>query len=257
MSALASTTWSLDATVVVTGLLTLTTHWFFAWRVYILSRKRVIPSLIALLGTGHAATTWAVAGIAFGFDDYADVPHSWENITTSSLALGIATDLIIACSLGYHLHHARSGIPNTDKLINKLIFWAVNISILTSIADFTVVALIFAQHGESLVFIAAYAVISNLYAASLLATLNNRRYTQDHVLDEHPTVIHLDSLPSSRVKIKKSVTVVSDANFQREAQGESGGTIPSVSLSNEDIGISSEHKGSLRNGLSDEEVFHC
>ncbi|KAG9220301.1 hypothetical protein CCMSSC00406_0006366 [Pleurotus cornucopiae] len=198
----------------------------------------------------------AVAGIVFGTDKYADISRSWESLSTSSLALGAATDLMIALSLGYHLHHARSGITKTDKLINKLIFWAVNIGILTSIADFTVIALISAQHVKNIAFVAVYEVISNLYAASMLATLNIRQFTRDHVLDEHGTVIHLDSLPS-HVKIKKSVTVVSDADFEREARGESRGNIPSVSLSNEDIGISSENKGSLRNGLTDEEVFHC
>lgn len=33
-------------------------------------------------------------------------------------------------------------------------------------------------------------------------SLNIRQFTRDHVLDEHGTVIHLDSLPS-HVKIKK------------------------------------------------------
>ncbi|KAF4580522.1 hypothetical protein EYR38_003121 [Pleurotus pulmonarius] len=214
MSVLGSTAWSVNATIVVTALLTLIAHSFFAWRVYILSRKWFIPCLIAFLGTGHVATSWAVAGIAFGIDKYADISHSWENLTTGSLALGGATDLMIALSLGYHLHHARSGITKTDKLINKLIFWAVNIGILTSIADFTVVALISAQHAKSLAFVAVYEVVSNLYAASMLATLNIRQFTRDHVLDEHGTVIHLDSLPS-HVKIKKSVTIVSDADFER------------------------------------------
>ncbi|KAF4567128.1 hypothetical protein EYR36_010745 [Pleurotus pulmonarius] len=252
MSVLGSTAWSVNATIVVTALLTLIAHSFFAWRVYILSRKWFIPCLIAFLGTGHVATSWAVAGIAFGIDKYADISHSWENLTTGSLALGGATDLMIALSLGYHLHHARSGITKTDKLINKLIFWAVNIGILTSIADFTVVALISAQHAKSLAFVAVYEVVSNLYAASMLATLNIRQFTRDHVLDEHGTVIHLDSLPS-HVKIKKSVTIVSDANFKRDAQGESRCTIPSASLSNENIGIPSETKESLHNSLSDKE----
>ncbi|KAL4260521.1 DUF6534 domain-containing protein [Pleurotus pulmonarius] len=241
-----STVWSINLTIVVTGLLTLTAHIFFAWRIYILSRARIIPFIIIFLGIGHTA----VAGIAFSIDTYTDIPRSWENLTTSSLALGGVTDLIIAFSLGYYLHNARSGIIKTDKLINKLIFWAVNVGILTSIADFTVMALIATQpqHTKNMTFVAVYEIISNLYAASMLATLNIRQFTREHVLDEHGTVIHLDSFPA-HVKISKSVTIVSDA---REALGESRYTAPSV---HNDIDISSETKGTLHTGLSNEEVF--
>ncbi|KAF4580517.1 hypothetical protein EYR38_003115 [Pleurotus pulmonarius] len=203
-------------------------------------------SINIFLGIGHTA----VAGIAFSIDTYTDIPRSWENLTTSSLALGGVTDLIIAFSLGYYLHNARSGIIKTDKLINKLIFWAVNVGILTSIADFTVMALIATQpqHTKNMTFVAVYEIISNLYAASMLATLNIRQFTREHVLDEHGTVIHLDSFPA-HVKISKSVTIVSDA---REALGESRYTAPSV---HNDIDISSETKGTLHTGLSNEEVF--
>ncbi|KAF4599029.1 hypothetical protein EYR40_006117 [Pleurotus pulmonarius] len=134
-----STVWSINLTIVVTGLLTLTAHIFFAWRIYI-----------------------SVAGIAFSIERYTDIPRFWENLTTSSLALEGVTDLIIAFSLGYYLHNARSGIIKTDKLINKLIFWAVNVGILTSIADFTVMALIATQHTKNMTFVAVYEIISNL-----------------------------------------------------------------------------------------------
>ncbi|KAL4252347.1 hypothetical protein AB1N83_014022 [Pleurotus pulmonarius] len=192
-----------------------------------------------------------------------------QNLTTSSLALEGVTDLIIAFSLGYYLHNARSGIIKTDKLINKLIFWAVNVGILTSIADFTVMALIATQHTKNMTFVAVYEIISNLckwatadawqvtgsrtrnlYAASMLATLNIRQFTREHVLDEHGTVIHLDSFPA-HVKISKSVTIVSDA---REALGESRYADASASLNHNDIDIS-ETKGTLHTGLSNEEVF--
>ncbi|KAJ8695765.1 hypothetical protein PTI98_005693 [Pleurotus ostreatus] len=251
ISVLDSTVWSMNLTIVVTALLTLTAHIFFAWRIYILSRARIIPFVVIFLGIGHTATSGAVAGIAFGIDTYSDIPRSWENLTTSSLALEGVTDLIVAFSLGYYLHHARSGIIETDKLINKLIFWAVNVGILTSIADFTVMALVATQHTKNMTFIAVYEIISNLYAASMLATLNIRQFTREHVLDEHGTVIHLASFPA-HVRISKSVTIVSDA---RDTLGESRYTAPAASLAHNDIEASSETKGTLHNGLSDEEVF--
>ncbi|KAF4577360.1 hypothetical protein EYR36_005348 [Pleurotus pulmonarius] len=183
------------------------------------------------MAIGHAA----VAGIAFGFNVFTDIPRLWENLSAVTLALGGATNLSISLSLGYYLHHARSGIAETDKLINKLIFWALNVGILTSIADFTVLILILTQNAKNLDFIAVYEVMSNLYAASMLATygsalfinystnfsprLNTRRFTREHVLNEHGTIIHLDPLPAARVKICKSVAIDSDAQC----------TVPSVS----------------------------
>ncbi|KAL4260382.1 hypothetical protein AB1N83_007209 [Pleurotus pulmonarius] len=237
--------WSIKLTIIVTGLLTLTTQSFFAWRVHILSKKRPIPLIIICMAIGHAAFTWAVAGIAFGFNVFTDIPRLWENLSAVTLALGGATNLSISLSLGYYLHHARSGIAETDKLINKLIFWALNVGILTSIADFTVLILILTQNAKNLDFIAVYEVMSNLYAASMLATLNTRRFTREHVLNEHGTIIHLDPLPAARVKICKSVAIDSDAQC----------TVPSVSSNPDttDINISGT-KGTLGNSrVSDEE----
>ncbi|KAF4567121.1 hypothetical protein EYR40_006115 [Pleurotus pulmonarius] len=175
----------------------------------------------------NAAVTWTSYGIALGIHSYLAAPRSWEIIASVSLGLGGAIDLMIACCLGYYLHHGRSGITKTDKIVNKLIFWAVNVGILTSVADFAVMSLTIPQHAKNLNFVAVYQIISNLYAASMMATygLNIRPYSQQHVLDERSAAVDLKHLPSSH--INKFVTVVSDADqsSRREAQDKTGDNI--------------------------------
>ncbi|KAG9222248.1 hypothetical protein CCMSSC00406_0006545 [Pleurotus cornucopiae] len=191
-----TTIWSATMTLLITGVLILLVHSFFAWRIYILSgRKPIIPLFILLLAVAHAAITWGVVGISFAAGAYSRFPKTIQSTSTSSLAIGVATDLTIACSLGYYLHRGRSGISRTDQLINKLIFWAVNIGLLTSITDFVV--LMVSELMDNLIFLAIYQIISNLYAASMLATLNLRPFSRDHVLDEHGTVLELGSFHAS------------------------------------------------------------
>lgn len=205
-----TTIWSATMTLLITGVLILLVHSFFAWRIYILSgRKPIIPLFILLLAVAHAAITWGVVGISFAAGAYSRFPKTIQSTSTSSLAIGVATDLTIACSLGYYLHRGRSGISRTDQLINKLIFWAVNIGLLTSITDFVV--LMVSELMDNLIFLAIYQIISNLYAASMLATLNLRPFSRDHVLDEHGTVLELGSFHASAPassKINKSGTLV-------------------------------------------------
>ncbi|KDQ22220.1 hypothetical protein PLEOSDRAFT_1086937 [Pleurotus ostreatus PC15] len=58
--------------------------------------------------------------------------------------------------------------------------------------------------AKSIVLLAVFRIFSNLYDASMLATLNNRPFTQQHILDDHGTVVHLNSLASSQQQLKSN-----------------------------------------------------
>ncbi|KAL0953747.1 hypothetical protein HGRIS_004936 [Hohenbuehelia grisea] len=92
---------------------------------------------------------------------------------TASLALSIAADVLIAGSLTYYLHHSRSGMKGSDHLINRLMVYAINNGMLTSILGIAVIALT-APGIHDFIFLAVFQVIGNLYTNSMLATLNAR-----------------------------------------------------------------------------------
>jgi len=200
--------WSANLTLLFTAIITLIVHSFFAWRVWILGRGSLImPSIIMVGAIANSALTLTTVAISFQAVEFSEFPHSIDITSSTALALAVATDLTIAGSLGYYLHKGRSGYSKTDHLINKLIFWAVNVGILTSSAD--LVVLISSEAQSNLVFLAVFEVVGNLYANSMLATLNIRANARGQVLREDGRSMELsfkDTAVSSKVP-NSSVTV--------------------------------------------------
>ncbi|KAL4255207.1 hypothetical protein AB1N83_012582 [Pleurotus pulmonarius] len=177
-----ATSWAACGTVILTGITAFTVHSFFAWRVYIMgSRKLTLPIFTLVLSVLHMAATWGVAVISFIMKRWSDPPHNFRLVSILGLGFSAAADIVLALSLGYSLHRARSGLARSNRLINRLIFWAINIGLLTGIVGFVLAVLILAKGVVSLS-LGVYMILGNLYAASMLATLNQRPFTQQHTL---------------------------------------------------------------------------
>lgn len=118
-------------------------------------------------------------------------------LATTSLALGVATDIITAAALSYFLHKMRTGYAKSDTLINRLILYSVNNGILTSACSFTVVIL-YNVMPTNFIFMGLYFVLSKLYANSCLATLNTRRFVHGKGTDREegtgPTFLMVGNL---------------------------------------------------------------
>ncbi|KAI0313885.1 hypothetical protein OF83DRAFT_493825 [Amylostereum chailletii] len=123
--------WTLDIVVFMTNLGELFGHLYFAWRVWILSRGRlrlVLTSLIVCIP--HA--------LQLGIKASTLTQISEGPITVlSPVALGtaIATDIVIMLSLIFLLHRGRTGFSKTNRLINTLIFYAIQVGSITAITD--------------------------------------------------------------------------------------------------------------------------
>ncbi|KAF8901584.1 hypothetical protein CPB85DRAFT_1564827 [Mucidula mucida] len=148
---------------------------------------------LALISTlSFVAFVLATVGMSFKAGTFADYPEpDIEVVSSTSLALSVLADIMIAVSIGYYLNRGRSGFSKTDHLINKLIFYALNVGILTSILDFAV--LITSEVDDSLIFLAIFEVVGSVYFNSLLAMLNIRAITRGQVLNEDGTSLELHS----------------------------------------------------------------
>ncbi|KAG2138649.1 uncharacterized protein EDB93DRAFT_721103 [Suillus bovinus] len=93
---------------------------------------------------------------------------------TFSLAIGVATDMIIAAALCFYLQKMRSSHPTADSMVNTLIVYAVNTGLLTSTISLSTLIL-FNTMPTNFIFICMYFVLSKLYAISFLAALNTRK----------------------------------------------------------------------------------
>ncbi|KAJ7806155.1 hypothetical protein B0H14DRAFT_2876759 [Mycena olivaceomarginata] len=173
---LARATWSAVLTLLVSSIIMLLVHLFYAKRVWHMSRKnRYLTSLIVVLAITHALLGVGIASRAFQLQYFVAFSQI-TGLVDSSLALAVITDVLVAASLSYYLHTSRSGIERTDTLINRLLVYTINNGILTSIFDIITLVFVTAE-VDNLIYLAVFQVVGNLYTNSMMATLNSRKPT--------------------------------------------------------------------------------
>ncbi|KAH8108806.1 hypothetical protein DFH11DRAFT_1731650 [Phellopilus nigrolimitatus] len=136
--------------------------------------KWYLPVIIGFFGLCAVSFNVATYGLSVVEKDFANFGHTIYVVSTTGLASSIAADSTISVSLAYFLNSKRTGFSKTNRLINRLIFFAINIGMLTSLTDVAVLSCSSALKGPSLAYLSIYEIVSKLYANSLLATLNMR-----------------------------------------------------------------------------------
>ncbi|EJF56507.1 hypothetical protein DICSQDRAFT_163857 [Dichomitus squalens LYAD-421 SS1] len=103
-------------------------------------------------------------------------------IVSAAFGLAVAVDSILAGTLIAYLLGGRTGNRRTDDMIQTLIVYTINTGLVTSVAGlFTFVfALIMPRN---MIYIAVGLVATKLYACSVLALLNSRRYLSSSLVD--------------------------------------------------------------------------
>ncbi|KAF9479656.1 hypothetical protein BDN70DRAFT_674275 [Pholiota conissans] len=168
--------WNVALTIVMTAILTLLVHLFFANRIYLLSKKNLwltIPLvLFAVLRLVSACVTTAEM---LHLGTYSKFKEEIRWIFTTGLALSSVIDVLITSSLFALLHASRadSESPGLNAVIDALIRYAFETGSLTCAG--TVISMIcWLAMPNNLIFMGLHFVISKLYANSLLVTLNSR-----------------------------------------------------------------------------------
>ncbi|EJF65671.1 hypothetical protein DICSQDRAFT_77347 [Dichomitus squalens LYAD-421 SS1] len=160
--------------VFFTALTGLLVQSFFVLRIWRLSNKRtylVIPVIFLVLAEFSVSVAYAVK--AFFLPSFLHV-NRIRGLSICMNAFAAAGDVAIAGCLCTILHLSRTEFSKSNALINKLMVFAVNTGLLTSICAVTSLITFFAV-PNSFVYITFYYLIGRLYNNSLLATLNARR----------------------------------------------------------------------------------
>ncbi|ESK87025.1 hypothetical protein Moror_11985 [Moniliophthora roreri MCA 2997] len=212
--ALLIASWSAVATIPLTTLIEAIVHSFYAGRIYQLSRKRDwwTPAVVCILKTVQIALSIIITIDVFNIKSYIDIANNKRAMDISCFLCSLVGDILCAGTLSYYLHTSRSGINSTDSLINKLIIHTVNNGAVTSMAGICLFVFIVPK-PKSLIYFAIFQVLSNLYANSLLSTLNSRR---PHA--EAPLSVVADSSNHSFGKLRPlngsiSTTATDHVNF--------------------------------------------
>ncbi|KAE9396596.1 hypothetical protein BT96DRAFT_996599 [Gymnopus androsaceus JB14] len=108
---------------------------------------------------------------------------------TTTLGVGMLTDIITALSLCYFLNRLRTGYHQSDTLV---LLHSLPVEILNSdLVDRSVVSVatvvLYNVMPSNLIFIAVYFILSKLYAISFMATLNTRRVIRGRGTDKQGT----------------------------------------------------------------------
>ncbi|KAI0714872.1 hypothetical protein C8Q76DRAFT_728532 [Earliella scabrosa] len=150
---------------------------FFAARIWKLSGKKlwlVLPVVAMIIAEFTVSIAYTVKSL--GFEFFADLPK----IKALSLSINIFAavgDVLIAAILCTILQSSKTGFERSNLLINKLMVFAVNTGLLTSICACMSLITILAL-PDTFIYITFFFLIGRLYANSLMATLNSRKSLQ-------------------------------------------------------------------------------
>ncbi|THV03626.1 hypothetical protein K435DRAFT_962341 [Dendrothele bispora CBS 962.96] len=169
---LADSTWSFNMGIFTTNSIVLIVEMFFAYRVFTVSKNVWLALVIATLSLCYWGFELATLIRTFQLVKV-ELFFEFQWIASTGLACAAVADLLIAASLSFYLHQSRTGIKTTDSVINKLLLYAINTGLLTSV--FALIDMIcFLTMPSNLIHIAFNLMIGKLYTNSLLASLNVR-----------------------------------------------------------------------------------
>ncbi|KAI0751311.1 hypothetical protein C8Q80DRAFT_566226 [Daedaleopsis nitida] len=147
---------------------------FFAMRVYKLSEKKLylfVP--VALLVVAEFGVSVVYTIKAFGLHTFIDLTQL-RGLSICMNVFAAAADVAIAAILCTILHTSRTNFARSNTLINKLIVFAVNTGLLTSVCA-CISLITFFTVPDTFIYICFYFLIGRLYSNSLMATLNARQ----------------------------------------------------------------------------------
>ncbi|KAF8584810.1 hypothetical protein K439DRAFT_1616425 [Ramaria rubella] len=165
--------WTLKSTILWSSFVGLCLQLFLANRIRIISRRWEIFTFIHLLVWVRVAL-----GIFVTIKDLEN--HNLEEFQakylwcfTSLMVLIVVTDSTNAIALSYYLSSNRSGIKQTDMIVNRMIMFSIESGILTSVC--TIIMLIFfLSMKNKAIWLAVFVIIAKNYSNSILISLNSR-----------------------------------------------------------------------------------
>ncbi|KAH9949721.1 hypothetical protein B0H21DRAFT_87468 [Amylocystis lapponica] len=207
-------TWDWLLYVLCTSISAAGVQCFFARRVFLLTRQPIVKYLL----TGvilSLSIVELVVGIYIMAQCYKiKIFLDFRQVTWGVdvwLGCGSACDILIALSMCYFLHTSRTGIRRTDRMINKLMAYAIQTGAATSITEIICLAT-FTGGGFHFGHILLVFPLSGLYSTSLMANLHARRPTNGSA---NMSIVELNSdgqtLPGGGMRVEQTIKFAASA----------------------------------------------
>ncbi|KAK4054032.1 hypothetical protein OIO90_003677 [Microbotryomycetes sp. JL221] len=175
MAYLAKAPWSFAIDPAMTGIVTFVCQMFFAYRVYIVSKRKIIlPSLIAFLSLVSMAFSFAGTAMIYVLDREFARFNEWQYGVSTWLLTAAAADILITASLVYYLRKAvDSNHGRINSVVDRILRNTIETNGLTMIIAVVDAILFLEAPQEGWHVIPNFALIK-LYFNSLLVSLNSR-----------------------------------------------------------------------------------
>ncbi|KAI0040387.1 hypothetical protein FA95DRAFT_884187 [Auriscalpium vulgare] len=177
--------WSIAAEVAVAAIVALIVQCFFIKRIWKFSKKNpIIVGIVSVLALSQFLVTVVYLARVFSRDLWTYPKLATiKGLSMSVNATTVAADASIALMLCYLLQSSRTGFRRSDTVINKLILFAANTGLITSM-DAVCSLITIAALPNTFIYISFFFAQSRLYSNSLMATLNARNSLRNNLDSE-------------------------------------------------------------------------
>ncbi|GAA5930028.1 DUF6534 domain-containing protein [Sporobolomyces koalae] len=169
---LATSPWSFAVDPAMTGIAACVCQFFYAYRVYVVGKRRMLVPIIictlALVSLGFSVGATAQIFILQYFSRFQEYTYG----VAAWLSLAALADVIITVSLVYYLNKSKTGLLQTNSILNRLIELCISTNSLTA-AVAVIDAVLFSTLTTSW-HVAVNLTLIRLYFNSLLVSLNAR-----------------------------------------------------------------------------------
>ncbi|KAJ7113858.1 hypothetical protein C8R44DRAFT_795875 [Mycena epipterygia] len=149
---------------------------FYAFRMSVLSKSRIIPWLIVVISLASSVGAFITGAFALEAGNLVNLKNRRTSVSVGVWAGASAfNDVIIAVCMTYYLSKQNSGFRQTRILVSKLIRLIIETGSLTAVVAVVGLTLFYAFPGR-VYYTTVVAIVPKLYANSILVVLNARFY---------------------------------------------------------------------------------
>ncbi|KZT09995.1 uncharacterized protein LAESUDRAFT_756209 [Laetiporus sulphureus 93-53] len=157
---------------VICGVLSAGVQMFFAWRIYVLSRARLLVGAIVIVAFAQMSAAIA-SGVKLKLLPAAADQGQATPYIDAWLVGSVFTDIVIAVSMTYLLSRSKTGVKRSDAMLNQLIILVVETGSLTATIA-TIDLIVFNVTLKTYLHTCLVMMLSKLYSNTLLINFNNR-----------------------------------------------------------------------------------
>ncbi|KAG2042141.1 hypothetical protein BDR03DRAFT_944648 [Suillus americanus] len=161
------------ATILLTGITGALVESYFAFRLWKVSKKLLLPFLSLVLCIIAQVVSLVITVQTFKTTNIAVFAIDQNTSITLALTSRVLCDLILTLSMAWYLKKQRSEYPRTANMIDRLVLWTIETGLITSLVAVLVISFFLAVK-QNYIWVGLYAILASVNGNSLLASLNGR-----------------------------------------------------------------------------------